>query len=277
MRPLWLFLVRNYFVFLFALLEGIAITLFVNNSYYQRAIVVQGTNEVTGFFNSVKYSVTQYFGLKAINDQLTRENAQLRTQQQGSFICTDDSVFTHHDTTYRLQYKYIAAKVLSNTTGKSSNYIMLNKGANHGIQKEMAVICPNGVVGVVNEVSPNFSSVVSLLHPQTKISAKLKRLDYVGTIVWNGNSPFEGNLKDVPIHVKVKVGDTIVTSGYSLLFPEGILIGTVKSFKIGTSNDFYEITVKLSTDFNNLKYVYIISNLMRDEMEALEKKSQKKK
>lgn len=274
MRPLWQFLLRNYFVFLFLFLEGLAVVLFVNNSYYQRAVVVSATNDFSGFFYGMRNDITQYFSLRIINDQLAEENARLLTAQDASFIKTDNKVFTMNDTLYRLQYEYITAKVINNTTNRSANYITLNKGAKHGIRKDMAVVSPSGIVGVVNGVSENFCSVMSMLHPLSRVSAKLKRQDYGGTVVWEGGSPKSGRLVDIPIHVKVKPGDTIVTSGYSLMFPEGIMIGTVGFFDVGAGNDFYNIQVSFSTDFNNLKHVYIINNLMKDELEALEKSAQ---
>lgn len=275
MRPLWQFLVRHYVIFLFVLLEGIAITIYINNSYYQKSLWVTATNNFTGFFFNIRTGITQYFSLKAINEQLSEENAELRSRQDGSYIKTDHHIFIHKDTLYRLQYQYITAKVINNTANKTANYLTLNKGAMHGIKKDMAVICPTGIVGVINEVSDNFCSVVSLLHPDTKISAKLKKNDYVGTVVWDIGHENFGKMKDVPIHVKIANGDTIITSGYSLLYPEGIIIGTIYSWDVGMGNDFYNIRVKLNTDFNNLKYVYIINNLMKEELEKLEIKARK--
>jgi rod shape-determining protein MreC len=275
MRPLIQFLIRNYIVFLFFLLEGIAISMFIKNSYYQRAVFVNATNGLTGYLYEVRTSITQYFSLKDINEQLALENAQLRSQQENSFIKTDNKIFIKGDTLYRQQYQYIIAKVINNSTNHTSNYLTLNKGSKHGIKKDMAVISPSGVVGVVNEVSDNFCSVISLLHPKTRISAKLKKNDYVGTVIWEGNSPTMGCLKDVPTHVKIARGDTVITSGYSLVFPEGMMIGTIDYYDIGHGNDFYHINIKLSTDFNNIRYVYVVNNLMKDELENLEKSSQK--
>ncbi len=275
MRPLWLFLVRNYIVLLFLFLESLAIILFVNNSYYQRAIVVRATNGITGFFFGLRSGVTQYFSLNTINEQLAEENARLLSQQDASFIKTDHQVFIRKDTLYRLQYQYLTARVINNSTNKSANFITLNKGSRHGIKKDMAVVSPTGVAGVVYEVSENFSTVMSLLHPLSKISAKLKKHDYVGTAVWEGGSPAIGNLKDIPIHVKVAAGDTVITSGYSLIFPEGVMIGVVRSFDVGMGNDFYNIRMQLSTDFNNLKHVYVINNLMKEELQELESRSEK--
>lgn len=275
MRPLWLFLVRNYFIFLFVLLEGLAIGMFINNSYYQRSILVNTSNNITGFFYELRTGIVQYLSLKLINEQLARENANLLSHQEGSFIKTDNKVFMQKDTLYRTEYQYITAKVINNSTNMNANYLTLNKGSNHGIGKDMAVICPTGVVGIVSDVSGNFSLVMSLLHPTSRISAKLIKSGYIGTVVWEGRSATLGKLKDVPIHVKISVGDTIITSGYSLIFPEGVMIGTIKSYNVDQRNDFFNIDVKLSTDFNNIRHVYVINNLMKDELEKLESSAQK--
>ena len=274
MRPLWLFLVKHYIFFLFLILEGLAISMYISNSYYQRAVVVKATNNVTGSLWGMRSGVSQYFALKIINEQLAQQNASLLNHQEASFIKTDNKVFVHSDTLYRQQYQYMVAKVINNSTNRDANYLTLDKGSRHGIRKEMAVVCPGGVVGIVHEVSENFSSVMSLLHPKTRVSAKLKRADYVGTIEWSGNNATICKLKDVPTHVKLRVGDTVVTSGYSMIFPEGINIGSVRSFNIGKGNDFYDIDVNLSTDFNNIRYVFVINNLMKEELEELQKSEQ---
>lgn len=275
MRPLWLFLVKHYIFFLFLILEGFAVTMYISNTYYQRAIVIKATNNLTGSVFNFRNGIAQYFSLGIINEQLTLENAHLLNQQKGSFIRTDNKIFFHNDTLYRQQYEYMIARVVDNSTNRDANYLTLDKGSRNGIKKDMAVVCPGGVVGIVNGVSENFSSVMSLLHAKTRISAKLKKADYVGTIAWEGGNNTICKLKDVPTHVKLNPGDTVITSGYSMMFPEGIMIGRVLQYKVGKGNDFYDIDVKLSTDFNNISYVYVIKNLMKDELEALIETAQK--
>lgn len=274
MRPLWLFLVRHYIFFLFLLLEGLAVTLYISNTYYQRAIVVKATNRLTGSVFDMRSNVTQYFALRIINEQLARENTNLLNQQKESYIRTDSKIFFHNDTLYRQMYQYMIAKVIDNTTNRDANYLTLDKGARHGLRDGMAVVGPDGIVGIVNGVSENFASVRSLLHSKTRISAKLKRVDYVGTITWEGGNPTLCKLKDVPTHVKLRAGDSVITSGYSMVFPEGIMIGKVRNFKVGKGNDFYDIDVSLSTDFNNIRFVYVINNLMKDELEHLTETAQ---
>jgi rod shape-determining protein MreC len=147
---------------------------------------------------------------------------------------------------------------------------MLNKGAAEGISRDMAVISPKGVVGIVRDVSANFCSVISVLHKDSKISAKIKKNNYVGTLVWKGMDYRTAHLQDIPTHVKLSLGDTVITSGYSHIFPEGVMIGTIKNFNILEGENFYTIKLTFSEDYNSLDHVYIINNLMKNEQEELE-------
>jgi rod shape-determining protein MreC len=275
MRPLWMFLVRNYFVILFVVLEGIALAMFINNTYYQRSIIVNATNDFSGSLFDLRTGLTQYLSLKSINEDLARQNAILMSEQKKSFIITDTASFYVQDSLYRQQYEYIAAKVINNSTTRKSNYLTLDKGHHQKIRKDMAVICPEGVVGIVTEASDNFCSVMSLLNPKTRISAKLKKNDYVGTVLWEGGSIHTVSLKDIPTHVKIAKGDTVITSGYSLLFPEGIMIGIIEGFDAKGGNDFYQVNVALSTDFSNIRHVYIVNNLKKEELQQLESETEK--
>lgn len=274
MRPLWEFLIKNYFVFLFILLESLAITMFINYSYHQRAIIVGATNEITGNIYRLRSGIAQYFSLRKINKDLAEQNARLLNEQRKAFLVSDTGRFFVNDSVYRQQYSYIVARVINNTTQRTANYLTLDKGADDGITKDMAVIYPNGIVGIVTEVSRNFSSVMSLLHPKARISAKLKKNNYVGTVVWEGGRINIASLLDIPTHVKIEKGDTVVTSGYSLLFPEGIIIGTIDTFNVKHGKDFYHINIKLTTDFHNISYVYVVRNLFKNELQQLESEAQ---
>ncbi len=271
MRPLIQFFLKHYYFLFFLFLEIIAVLLFVNNNFYQKSIAVNATNNITGGVYSIFNNFSEYLSLKGTNKLLAEENAKLLSLQKSSFIKTDNRIFVYNDTLYRQQYEYISAKVINNSTNMASNYLMLNKGSKHGIKKDMAVICSQGVVGIVDDVSENFTSVRSLLHPKSKISAKIKKNNYVGTIAWDGKNIDVANLKDVPTHVKINNGDTVITSGYSFMFPEGIMIGIITDFQTKKGNDFYSITVKLSTDFNNIGYAYIVKDLMKEEQDKLKK------
>ena len=265
MRQLFAFLLKNYFFFLFVLLEIIAIIMIANNSYYQGARMLNTANQLTGNVYRTYNNVFDYLYLKENNKMLAEENAQLRAKIEQSYVKFTTNEVIVNDTLYKQQYKYIAAKVISNSTGKRNNYLMLNKGFNQGLRNNMAVVSSNGIVGIVNRVSGNFSSVMSLLHSEIKISAKLKKSNATGSVTWEGGSYKKGNFADIPSHIRIMTGDTVITSGFSLDFPEGIVIGTVAEYKLNTGDNFYKIKINYSTDFNKLDYVYIVKNMFKDE------------
>jgi rod shape-determining protein MreC len=178
-----------------------------------------------------------------------------------------------NDTVYRQKYTYTSAKVVNNSTNRRDNYLTLDKGSKQGIRNNMAVISSTGVVGVVKDVSDNFCTVISLLHSDLTISSKLKKDGSFGPLNWDGVNFSVATLSDIPTHVRLKEGDTVVTSQYSKMFPENIMIGTVQSYYTEPMKPFYTVKVNLSTDFKKLTYVYIVQNKLREEQEALEKKS----
>ncbi len=274
MQPLFRFFIKYYNTFLFLLLEVIAFILIVNTNYYQQSVYITASNSISGKVYTAWSNFTDYLSLKTTNKILAEENAKLLNLQKNSYIKTDNKVFVINDTLYRQQYTYVSAKVIANTVNRANNYLTLNKGLKHGIKKNMGVISSQGIVGIIKDVSDNFCTIYSVLHSKSKISAKLKKGNNVGTVMWNGNDYRVVTMKDVPTHVKLMIGDTVISSGYSLMFPEGIPIGSVYSYGINKGKDFYEIKVRLFNDFNNIQYVYIINNLMKDELNDLEKRSQ---
>lgn len=155
------------------------------------------------------------------------------------------------------------------------NYITLNKGSLQGIKPEMAVVTSQGVVGVVKSVSQNFSTAISLLNSRLKISAKIKKNNYFGSVSWDGMNYREARLFEIPIHVSIQPGDTIVTSGFSSIFPEGLMLGTIQEIEPSSGGNFHEVTILLSNDFKALSYVKIIGDLMKSERVELEKGDEK--
>ena len=271
MRNLFDFLLKNYFFFLFLLLEIFAAFLIVNNNYYQRSVIINSTNELTGSVRLMYSNITGYFMLKKTNQILAKENAALHNLTERSYIITDRNEYLVDDTAYKQQYTYIGAGVISNSVNKRNNYLMLNMGSNDGIDKDMAVISQRGIVGIIRDVSKHFSSVISVLHKDTRISAKIKKNNYIGTLAWKGIDYRKAYLMDIPTHVKLALGDTVITSGYSHLFPEGIMIGVIENYNILEGDNFYTIKISFLEDYNNLSYVYVVNNLMRNEKLMLEK------
>jgi rod shape-determining protein MreC len=272
MRNFFLLIRKYNFFIVFLLLEVVSGILLVRNSTYQRAAVISTSNELVGNIYTAYSNVTDYLVLGETNRILSAENARLRRADSVSFYDPSFRVLRVNDTIGLQQYEYISARVVNNSVSRVNNYITLDKGSLQGIQPEMAVMGSNGVVGIVKDVSEHFSTVISLLHSSTKISSKIKKNDYFGSSVWDGENPQIAKLLDIPSHAQVKVGDTIVTSSYSGIFPRDILVGVVS--EIGTSGEsFKEIKLKLATDFQKLSYVYVVRNLLKSERDTLEAKN----
>ncbi len=217
--------------------------------------------------------MTDYFYLRQMADSLVAENATLHARLKES---TDDKAAHTQQQTDTIGgrveqvFTYIPAKVIHNSVNLSANYIYINRGAKQGITTQMGVISPGGVVGQVVNVTDDYAAVMSLLNKNFKVSAKLRNSNYFGTLSWEGKNTTLAKLKEIPKHVKMKEGDTIVTSGYSELFPENVIVGTVKHVNAEPEENFLDIDVTLSTNMNNISYVYVVNNLKRKEFIALD-------
>lgn len=216
--------------------------------------------------------VTDYLYLGKINDSLVVENAELRAQLLESQYDNriDSGSVSDSSGKYIQQYKYLTARVIRNSVNQSSNLIYLNKGSLQGISKQMGVINANGIVGQVINVTDHYAVAMSVLSKDFKVSAKFKKNDYFGNLHWTGMQSNIAILEEIPKHVPVVVGDTIVTSGFSELFPRNIMIGTVKKMKAQADKNFLDITIALSTNFGNLSYVYIVNDLKKSELAKLD-------
>ncbi len=270
MKTLFTFLGKYHFLFLFVLLEVFSVLFLVKNSYYQGSVILKSANEITGNVLDLYTNITDYFSLRKANYILAEENADLYNKLPESFITTDTNTFFLHDTLYRQQYKYVAAKLISYSTNRRNNYLMLNKGKVHGIAKEMAVITPGGIVGQVILVSDHYSRVMSVLNMHSKISVRLKSSMQIGTLTWNGENYRIGTMTDIPSHTKLIKGDTAITSGHSYIFPEGVNIGTVEDFRIRAGDNFYTADIKYAIDYNRMVYVYVVQNMQLNEVLELE-------
>jgi rod shape-determining protein MreC len=274
MRNLIAFIGKHYAFFLFLILESACIALMVANNNYHQAAFVNSANNVSGYVFGTVSDITQYFYLKETNEQLARENARLNTLSTQAMLTDSVPSKTVVDSTTRQQYVYINARVLNNSVNKRNNYLTLDKGQKAGIKPESAVICSNGVVGIVKDVSENFSTVLSVLNKDSKVSAKIKHGGYFGSLVWQGGNYQFATLNDIPTHVRLHKGDTILTNTFSTIFPEDIMIGTVESYFIKPGQNFFTITIKLSTNFKTVNHVYVVTDLLKEERRQLEEKSQ---
>lgn len=270
MRNLLRLIIRYHFFFLFLLLEAISLLIVVQNNSFQRSRFIGMSRSVEGFFYETFGGIRDYLILRQTNRDLQMENALLRNRMDDLNRKLEASSESGYDSVPRRQFSYIPALVINASTNKQFNYITLDKGRHHGIEPEMAVVSPRGVVGVVYAVSGNFSTVIPMINRDFRLSAKILRNGYYGSLSWTGSGYDMAILEEIPFHVDLHRGDTIVTSGYSAIFPEGILAGTVHDFEAGEGN-FYTIAVDISVDYKNLSQVYVIRNLLRDEQLQLER------
>lgn len=270
MRSLLRYLIKNYAFLLFLLLEVTSFVLIFNNNSFQRAKYLNSSNRITGAVYNSYNSVVDYFGLAQVNRELSEENAMLRSQlTEFPYIKSDSAIFSMlpgGDSVFH----FISAKVINNSVNKQYNYITLNKGRKDGIKPDQGIMNSNGVVGIITNVSESFSVGFSVLNKRWGVSAKHQKSGTFGPISWDGRDYRYANLNGIPFHVELAIGDTIVTSSYSSVFPEGVFIGTVSDFEEPSGENYYNITIKLGADFKALSYVEVIDNLKKEEIKALE-------
>ncbi|MDR1673746.1 MAG: rod shape-determining protein MreC [Bacteroidales bacterium] len=269
MHTLFRFLQRHHTFFLFLMLEGIAIFLLLRDNYVQRVAFAKITGALSGNIHERMSVWRSYFRLYEINDQLSNENTGLRNHDSMSFFTPDTSSAMIADTISRRKYLYMAAKVINGTVNKQYNYLTLDRGDEQQVSEDMAVIGPDGIVGVIYGVSDNFAIVLPVINRNFRISTKFKKNNYYGSLSWNGHSYRHAELNEIPLHVPVEMGDTLIVSGYSSSFPTGIPVGTVSRFEKKDGN-FYTIEVLLFTDFRKLYHVSVVKDLMQQEQDSLE-------
>lgn len=270
MRNLFRFFRRIRIVLLFLLLEFIAFTFVIRQNVYHQAAFFNSSMEINGYVLKIRSNIVSYFNLIEENKRLLEENANLRSLLKSSYIISDKKVFEINDTLYRQQFEFLTANVISYSNNQRNNYLTLDKGHEQGIEEGMGVYSPNGVVGVVDYSSKNYCLVRSFLHSSVQISTKLKRLGAIGTAIWDGDNFNYAYLNDIPLHVRVKIGDTLVTSRFSSIFPEGIMLGFVENINTDATKAFYKIKFRIAVDFSHLSGVYIIRNMIKEELEELE-------
>ena len=276
MKNLVNYIIRNSAWILAIILIAFSIYLVFKHNSYQRSIYLSSSNKVTGEVYRLSNDVTSFFHLKRNNEELLERNAQLqRTLQQLQneiVVLTEDTTTVRAFTTDSIQpaqFEFIPAKVVNISISKFNNYITVNKGSLDGVNPDMGVISHNGVVGVVRSVSKHFSVIIPIINPKFRLGAKIKNSENFGSIMWDGNNAEIAQLREVPKHESFAVGDTVVT-GFSQIFPEGIVIGYTKDKGVSMDDNFNTFNVKLATDFNTLQHVLIINDKYYHERTTLE-------
>lgn len=272
MQQIILFFLRNKYFLLFFVLFSVALFLTVNSHSYHKNQYVNSANFVSGTIYSIKSGITSYFDLKNQNENLAEENRLLRLQIQN--LDTTALSFTSNRLSKDSSLTIIRAHVINNSYSKTKNQLTLNKGRKDSVTIDMGVISSQGVVGIVSHTSNNYASAQSILNSNSQIAAKFKKSNHFGSLVWDGQNPNVVQLKEIPRVANVALGDTIVTDGRSTIFPEGIMIGTVKDFIIEDVGDYYYINIDLFTDMTSLKHVYLVARNDTKEIKELEKKAE---
>ena len=282
MRNVFLF-IRRHFTFLFFLvLQIIALSFLFRYNKFHEAAFLNVSTEVTGRLNEKYNNIEYYFQLKKTNESLVQENLRLRQQLKENYEGPDSNARLIHDTIRTdsgktiFKYRILEAKVVNNTTALPANYLTIHRGFREGVRVNMGVTGPQGIVGSVINVSENFAIVMSMLHPQFKVVVKLKNGGETGTVEWDGLNPHFVTLRAIPKSAKVAVGDTVLTSQTSSLFPANLLVGTIEEIVPDNSTNFYNLKVRLATNFSNIEYAYVIDNLQYDEQKRLEDSTRKK-
>ncbi|MCT4631008.1 rod shape-determining protein MreC [Winogradskyella sp.] len=265
------FVLRNKNFLLFLFLFSIALALTIQSHNYHKSKFINSANALSGGVYGTANSIDKYFNLEHENEILAEENRTLREQL---FNSETSSEISYIDTTYsKGKYKVTTADVYKNSYSSTNNYLTINKGKNDSIKQDFGVITSKGIIGIIDNTSNSYATVLSMLNKKSKINAKLKASNHIGSLTWNGNSPEYVQLVDVSKFAPVKIGDTIVTGGQSAIFPKGINIGNIESFETDISGDTYNIQVRLFNDMTNIGTIYILENLDRTEITTLENSS----
>lgn len=282
MRNLLNFFLRYKDWLLFLLLEVISFVLLFQFNNYQGSAFFTSSNRLVGLVYEAANNVTGYFHLKTINDDLVQKNVELELQIEHlrealSDLTKDSTEIERLKKEALAGYDIYKAKVINNSLTRTDNYITIDKGESDGIRPEMGVIDGNGVVGIVFLTSANYSIVIPVLNSKSSISCKIKRSDYFGFLKWDGGSSKFATVRDMPRHSLFSLGDTIVTSGHSAVFPGGIPVGIVEDMTDSHDGLSYLLKVKLFTDFGKLNDVRIIAQKGQEEQLELEKQLNKDK
>ena len=278
MRNLLDFLVKYNHCFLFILLEAAAFALLIRFNYYQQSVFFTSANEVAGRLYEVAGGMSAYFHLKKENEALLDRNVYLeqRVSALEQAIAHRDAIEADFPSLAGLAEELVDenvanASVIKNSLNRKDNYITLNRGSNDGVRPETGVVGANGVVGIVYKTSPNFSLVISLLNSKSNINCRISSSDYFGYLKWDGADSRFAYLMDLPRHAEFHIGDTVETSGYSTVFPAGIMVGTVADISDSDDGLSYLLKVKLATDFGKVTNVRVIQRPDIDEQRDLQR------
>ena len=259
MRQIIDFFVRNKNFILFLSLFSFSLILIFSNSRYHNSLVLNSTNSLTGRIFETTNFISSYLNLKNENESLNKENTELKKLIYNYSKSTIDGV----------KYEVFNSKVIKNSYSRNNNYLTINIGNIDSISEDMGVVSNKGIIGITDRVSKNYSRVISVLNTKLNLNAKLKKSNHFGILNWNGLNYSTVQLIDLPKQTKISIGDTVITGGNSFIFPEGVLIGSVSSFKLDDTQNYIEAEVSLFNDMTNIKSIYVIKNNHLEELKKL--------
>jgi rod shape-determining protein MreC len=264
-------LIYKYHLFLlFLSLQFICFLFIFNFNRFHKVIFINSTNSVIGSFYEKRSGAAEYLHLRELNDSLSRENSRLKAMLPDNFSPLNDGSILINDTVYKQRYSYLPAKVINSSANRLTNFITLDRGSILGVEGESGVVSGNAVVGVVKEVSPHFSVVMPIINTNFTLSVKLRSSQDFGQLTWDGEAVEFAQVDQLSKHLFVGKGDTLVTTGYSSYFPEGVIVGFVESVSNSDGSDFQSARIRLATSYKSLTYVQIVKHLMKLEQNDLE-------
>jgi len=259
------FLQKHNFIILFVFLEVLALVMLSRSHTYHRAALNHRTNTIAGSVYHIHSDITNYFSLQQQNIRLQQQNADLLRK-----LALVQEIIPDPDSALRSQiFDFVPARVINNTVDLRNNYIIINKGFRDGVSKDMGIISPDGVAGIIIGVSEHYATAMSLLHKHATLSVRFLNNDQIANLHWRGGDYHYAEVVDIPSHVIPNEGDTIVTSGHSFVFPEGLMVGTVAELIESERGNLNTASVKFHTDFGKLRNVYVVKNAHRSELDAL--------
>jgi rod shape-determining protein MreC len=265
---------------LFLILQIISIVMMVQLNQHHNIILGNITQDISGEYQSKRDGFYAYFDLSSENQQLLYQNKRLKESYlslrqeletrknisplKSAYRVIPDSLFPVHS------FQFIPCQIVNNTVDRSYNFITINKGYRNGIKKGMGLISEDGVLGMVISVSEHYALAMSVLNKNFKLSAKINHENFFGSLVWKGGSPSYASLEYIPLHVNIRKGDTIITTGFSSIFPEGFMVGIIDDYEENSEDGFYEISVQLNTSIGGVYHAYAIANIHKNEIDSLE-------
>ncbi len=269
------FFKKAFHIIVLAVLLILSIVMLGTSLSFNEHSLARGVQSIVGPIQKSGAGMIHRFRLGPENEELVKQNIELMRERENMYIEKDDTTLTemsqpdslHHERIRMYDYTY--AHVIFRTVDRAFNYMIVDKGAKDGICRDMAVLSPSGVAGVVTDVSSNFATVRPILHPESRISAVVTPANQNGTVIWEGDDPRVAYLEAIPQHSEINIGDSVFTNGYSNIFPKGLLIGTVKEVQVGNNASFLTIKVKLATKYTDIYTVYLVENLFKSELDTL--------